>query len=171
MVCHNPLLEEERGRKRQALLEATEKSLTKIAKDVARRKKKLLTAAEIGLKVGKVLGRYKVGKHFDCRIGEGSFIGAVARRPSIRKRSWTEFMCCAPVNPSSASRRKTPCATTRRLAEVERAFRCLKGDRSAGAAHSASHRRAGARAYFLMPARLLCGMAPAPGVGAAVVRG
>ena len=49
VVCHNPLLEEERARKRQALLEATEKSLAKIAKDVARRKKKLLTAAEIGL--------------------------------------------------------------------------------------------------------------------------
>ncbi|MGA2075033.1 MAG: transposase, partial [Terriglobia bacterium] len=73
VVCHNPLLEEERGHKRQALLEATEKSLTKIAKEVARRKKKLLKASEIGLKVGKVLGRYKVGKHFECRIGEGSF--------------------------------------------------------------------------------------------------
>ena len=73
VVCHNPRLEEERARKRQALLEATEKSLTKIAKEVARRKKTPLQAAEIGLKVGKVLGRYKVGKHFDCRIGEGSF--------------------------------------------------------------------------------------------------
>jgi hypothetical protein len=57
VVCHNPLLEEERARKRQALMEATAKSLTKIAKGAARRKKKLLTAAEIGLKVGKVLGR------------------------------------------------------------------------------------------------------------------
>src|SRR5206468_6907816 len=42
MVCHNPFLEEERKRKRQALLEATEKSLQKISKEVARRKKKLL---------------------------------------------------------------------------------------------------------------------------------
>jgi hypothetical protein len=39
------LLEEERGRKRQALLEATEKGLTKIAQEVARRKKKPLKAA------------------------------------------------------------------------------------------------------------------------------
>jgi len=51
VVCHNPLLEEERARKRQALLEATEKSLTKIAKEVGRRKNKPLKAAEIGLKV------------------------------------------------------------------------------------------------------------------------
>ncbi len=66
MVCHNPVLEEQRRRKRQALLEATEKSLEKISKDVARRKKKLFTAAEIGVKVRKVLGRYKMGKHLEC---------------------------------------------------------------------------------------------------------
>ena len=113
VVCHNPLLEEERARKRQALLEATEKSLAKIAKDVARRKKKLLTAAEIGLKVGKVLGRYKVAKHFDCRIGEGSFIWSRRQRPSSRKRSWTGFTCCAPANPSSAFPPPTPCAVTK----------------------------------------------------------
>src|SRR6266568_3469912 len=73
IVCSNPLLKEERARKRQALLEATEKSLAKIQKEVARRKKKPLTAAEIGLKVGKVLGRYKVGKHFECPIADGRF--------------------------------------------------------------------------------------------------
>src|SRR5499427_3223684 len=60
MVCHNPVLEEPRRRKRQGLLEATEKSLQKISQEVARRKKKPLTAAAIGMKVGKVLGRYKV---------------------------------------------------------------------------------------------------------------
>ena len=114
VVCHNPLLEEERARKRQALLEATEKSLTKIAKDVARRKKKLLTAAEIGLKVGKVLGRYKVGKHFDLSASARAVsLGVAARRPSSRKPSWTGFTCCAPANPSSASRPKTPCAVTK----------------------------------------------------------
>jgi hypothetical protein len=73
MVCHNPVLEEQRRRKRQALVEATEKSLEKISKEVARRKKKPFTAAQIGVKVGKVLGRYKVGKHFECKISEGHF--------------------------------------------------------------------------------------------------
>ena len=113
VVCHNPLLEEERARKRQALLEATEKSLTKIAKQVARRKKKPLKAAEIGLKVGKVLGHYKVGKHFDCRIGEGSFQWSRRKIPSSRRPSWTGFMCCVPVNRPVASRRKTRCEVTR----------------------------------------------------------
>ena len=48
--------------------------MKKISKEVARRKKKPFTAAEIGVKVGKVLGRYKMGKHFACNIGEGSFV-------------------------------------------------------------------------------------------------
>ena len=114
VVCHNPLLEEERRRKREALLKATEKSLAKIGQEVARRKKKWLAAAEIGLKVGKVLGRYKVGKHFDCQIAEGSFTWSRrAQMRSIRKRSWTEFMCCARANPSNGFRRKTPCGATR----------------------------------------------------------
>src|SRR5713101_5565249 len=73
MVCHNPVLEEQRRRILDDETEATEKSLEQIGKEVVRRKKKPLTAAEIGLKVGKVLGRYKVGKHFACKIGEGSF--------------------------------------------------------------------------------------------------
>src|SRR5207244_2600866 len=73
MVCHNPLLEEERGRKRRELLEATEEALAKVSKQVERRKKKPLKEAEIALKVGKVLGHYKMGKHFLYTIGEGMF--------------------------------------------------------------------------------------------------
>ena len=127
VVCHNPLLEEERARKRQALLEATEKSLTKIAKDVARRKKKLLKAAEIGIKVGKVLGRYRVGKHFDCQIGEGSF--QWSRRPdSIEQEAKLDGIYM--LRTSEPAARLSAADTVRSyksLAEVERAFRCLKG--------------------------------------------
>lgn len=127
VVCHNPLLEEERARKRQALLEATEKSLGKISKDVARRKKKLLTAAEIGLKVGKVLGRYKVGKHFACQIGEGSFTWS-RRQDAIDQEAQLDgiyvLRTSEPVERLSA---EDTVRNYKRLAEVERAFRCLKG--------------------------------------------
>src|SRR5271169_53315 len=68
MVCYNPLLAEERKRKREELLEATEKALSRIEKEVERRKTKPLTATEIALKVGKVLGHYKMGKHFAHQI-------------------------------------------------------------------------------------------------------
>ncbi len=127
VVCHNPLLEEERARKRQALLEATEKSLTKIAKQVARRKKKPLKAAEIGLKVGKVLGHYKVGKHFDCRIGEGSFQWS-RRQDSIEQEAKLDGIYVLRTSePAGRLSAEDTVRSYKSLAEVERAFRCLKG--------------------------------------------
>ncbi|HEX8893867.1 MAG TPA: IS1634 family transposase, partial [Terriglobales bacterium] len=127
MVCHNPVLEEQRRRKRQALLEATEKSLEKISKEVARRKKKLFTAAEIGVKVGKVLGRYKMGKHFACKMGEGSF--SWSRR--VESIAQEEKLDGIYVLRTSESQEQLSAEDTVRsyksLAEVERAFRCLKG--------------------------------------------
>jgi transposase/ribosomal protein L35 len=127
VVCHNPLLEEERARKRQALIEATEKDLTRIAKEAARRKSKPLKAAEIGLKVGKVLGRYKVGKHFDCQIGEGSFTWS-RRQDSIEQEAQLDgiyvLRTSEPLERLSA---EDTVRSYKRLAEVERAFRCLKG--------------------------------------------
>jgi transposase len=127
MVCHNPVLEEKRGRKRGALLEATEKSLTKISQEVTRRKNKPLPAAEIGVKVGKVLGRYKVGKHFQCTIGEGSFSFS-RRAESIAKEEKLDGIYV--LRTSEPAERLSADETVRSyksLAEVERAFRCLKG--------------------------------------------
>jgi hypothetical protein len=66
--------------------------LAKIGQEVTRRKKKLLTAAEIGVKVGKVLGRYKVGKHFDCEIGGGSFAWS-RRQDSIEQEMKLDGIC------------------------------------------------------------------------------
>jgi len=127
MVCHNPFLEEERKRKRQALLEATEKSLQKISKEVARRKKKPLPAEEIGVKVGKVLGRYKMGKHFDYEIGESRFTWS-RRAQSIEQEEKLDgiyvLRTSEPVERLSA---EETVRSYKSLAEVERAFRCLKG--------------------------------------------
>jgi transposase len=127
MVCHNPLLEQERKRKREALLEATEKSLEKIRKEVARRKKKPLKAEEIGVKVGKVLGRYKVGKHFDYQIGESRFTWS--RRPeSIDQEAKLDGVYVLRTSePAERLSAEDTVRSYKSLAEVERAFRCLKG--------------------------------------------
>ena len=127
MACYNPLLAEERGRKRGELLEATEKGLTKISKEVTRRKKKLLKAAEIALKVGKVLGRSKMGKHFEYTIGEGSFQWK-RREDAIQQEAKLDGIYV--IRTSESKERLSPEATVRSyksLSEVERAFRCLKG--------------------------------------------
>jgi transposase len=127
MVCHNPVLEEKRRRKREQLLEATEKSLTKIGQEVARRKNKPFTAAQIGMKEGKVLGRYKMGKHFECTIGEGSFTWS-RRAQSIAKEEKLDGIYV--LRTSEPAERLSADETVRSyksLAEVERAFRYLKG--------------------------------------------
>lgn len=127
VVCHNPLLEEERGRKRRELLEATEKQLAKIGKQVARRTKKPMKAAEIGLKVGKLLGRYKMGKHFQYTIGEGTFTWS-RREQSIRQEAKLDGIYVIRTN--EAAERLSAEDTVRSyksLSQVERAFRSLKG--------------------------------------------
>lgn len=73
IACFNPLLAEERARKRPELLAATEKQLEKIAAATRRPKRPLRGKQNIGLRAGRVLNRYKMGKHFRLRIEEDSF--------------------------------------------------------------------------------------------------
>jgi transposase len=127
MVCHNPVLGEQRRRKRQDLLKATEKSLEKIGKEVTRRKKKRFAAAEVGVKVGKVLGRYKMGKHFECKIGEGSFTWS-RRAGSIEQEEKLDGIYVLRTSePTERLSAEETVRSYKSLAEVERAFRCLKG--------------------------------------------
>lgn len=127
VVCYNPILAEERSRKRQALLEATEKSLEKIARQVARRNKKPMDKAAIGLKVGRVLHRYKMGKHFSISIQKGSF-RYDRREESIRREEELDGIYV--IRTSESVERFSAEDVVRKyksLADVERAFRCLKG--------------------------------------------
>ena len=127
MVCHNPILEEQRQRKRQALLQATEKSLEKIVKEVARRKKKPLSAAAIGMKVGKVLGRYKMGKHFECKIEAGSFAWSRRAEAITQEEKLDGIYVLRTSEPAERLSAEDTVRSYKSLAEVERAFRCLKG--------------------------------------------
>ena len=72
VVCMNPLLAEERGRKRE-LLAATEKELARIAARVQRARSSLRSAAAIGQAVGAVLGRRHMTKHFHISITDEAF--------------------------------------------------------------------------------------------------
>jgi hypothetical protein len=71
LVCKNPLVAEERARKRAALLAQTEQALAQVASLVARGR--LKRAAAIGLRVGRVVNRWQMAKHFTLTIAEGSF--------------------------------------------------------------------------------------------------
>jgi hypothetical protein len=73
VACRNPLLAEERARKRESLLRATERELEKIAAATRREKRRLVGRDRIGLRVGKMLGKYKVAKHFVLDITDSGF--------------------------------------------------------------------------------------------------
>src|SRR3954454_9657026 len=73
VACYNPLLAEKRRQKREALLAATEVKLTKLSRAVSRRTKAVPSAAEIGVKAGRVIGRHKMAKHIRLTIRDGVF--------------------------------------------------------------------------------------------------
>jgi transposase len=126
MGCYNPLLAEERKRKREALLQATEKALTRIVHEAERRKHKLLSATEIALKVGKVLGRYKMGKHFESTIEAGK-LSWQRKLAAIEQEAKLDGVYV--VRTSEGEEQLSAEQTVRgykSLSQVERAFRCLK---------------------------------------------
>ncbi|MFQ5507011.1 MAG: IS1634 family transposase [Planctomycetota bacterium] len=73
IVCRNPLLAQERARKREDLLQATERELDKIVASTARRKRPFQGKDKIGIRVGKVIGKYKMAKHFELTITQDRF--------------------------------------------------------------------------------------------------
>lgn len=126
VACLNPLLAEERRRTRNELLAATEESLRKIAAFVAKRRAKPLGVDEIGVKVGKVIGRHKMAKHIVCTITKGSLTWK-RDEDSIRREEQLDGLYV--IRTSEPADRLSAPDTVRsykRLAEVERAFRCLK---------------------------------------------
>ena len=126
VACYNPLLAEERTRRRQELLAATEKDLVRLVAEVARRQKKPLDKAQIGVKAGRIIGRYKMAKHFQLEIGEGTF--RFSRKQAMIERE-SQLDGIYVVRTSEPKKRLATDDAVRdykRLAEVEQAFRSLK---------------------------------------------
>jgi len=127
MACFNPLLAEERKRKRRELLDATEQALEKINKEVKRRTKTPLSAAEIGTKVGKIINRFKMGKHFELSIDDGQF-GYTRRADAIEHEAELDGVYVIRTSESKASLSAEDAVRSyKNLAQVERVFRTFKG--------------------------------------------
>jgi len=126
VVCCNPLLAEERARKREALLQATEKAFEKIAQATRRAKRPLRGADQIGLRVGKVRDQYKVGKHFELAIGDDAFRFS-RKEAQIREEAALDgiYVVRTDVPPDDLSAEQTVRAY-KALSVVERAFRTMK---------------------------------------------
>ena len=126
IACRNPLLAEERKRKREELLRATEKQLEKIRAATQRKRRPLRGKKEIGLAVGKVLGRYKMGKHLQLTIEEDRFDWQ--RKPaSIEREAALDGIYVIRTSvPASNLTGQQVVATYKSLSTVERAFRSMK---------------------------------------------
>lgn len=125
VACFNPLLAEERARKRPDLLAATEKQLEKIAAATRRARRPLRGKQNIGLRAGKVLNRYKMGKHFQLRIGEDSF-HYERKNANIEREQNLDgiYVIRTSVRAEDLSSRQVV-AGYKSLSGVERAFRSL----------------------------------------------
>jgi transposase len=126
-ACYNPLLAEKRERKREALLAATEEKLAKLARGVSRRTKAPLSAAEIGVKAGRVIGRHKMAKHLRLTIGEGRFTWERDEESIQREKLLDGIYVIRTSEPAERLSAGDGVRSYKRLALVEQAFRCLKG--------------------------------------------
>lgn len=127
IVCLNPFLRQERARKREELLMATEKALWKIAAMVSRRKRTAMKKEEIGLRVGKVIGRWKVGKHFILEIGEGRFSFRRDEAAIAAEAALDGLYAIRTSEPADRLPAAEVVRSYKGLSAVERLFRTMKG--------------------------------------------
>jgi transposase len=126
IACYNPLLAEERARKRPELLTATEKELEKIAVATRRSKRPLHGKQNIGLRAGKVLNRFKMGKHFEVQIEDDSFTFK-RKQANIEKEASLDGIYVIRTNVSAQVLSSEQAVRNyKSLSGVERAFRSLK---------------------------------------------
>jgi len=127
MVCRNPLLADERARKRESLLEATEKLLEPIAVATRREKHRLQGEARIGERVGKVIGRYKMAKHFEWSVdAEGRFVYRRNGESITAEAALDGLYVVRTSLPEAELDAQGTVRAYKRLSTVERAFRSLK---------------------------------------------
>jgi hypothetical protein len=127
IACRNPLLAEERSRKRKELLNAAEAGLKHIVARTRREKRPLRGKDKIALAVGKALGRYKMGKHFQWQISEDGFTFE-RNQDSIEREAALDGIYVIRTNvPAAQLSAAETVKAYKGLSGVERAFRSLKG--------------------------------------------
>jgi hypothetical protein len=126
VVCRNPLLAEERARKRGELLAATERDLARIQTRVQRSKQPLRGAGEIGKALGAVFGQRKMAKHFDTMITDDTF-SFTRNHAAIAAEAALDGIYVVRTNLAAAqSDAATTVGAYKSLAGVEQAFRSMK---------------------------------------------
>ena len=126
VVCRNPALADERARKRLELLAATEADLNKVVSATQRARRPLCGKEAIGLRVGRVIGRFHMAKHFAIEIGEAKF-SYQRKEEAIAEEASLDGLYVIRTSLEAAQLDAAQAvAAYKSLATVERAFRSTK---------------------------------------------
>ena len=126
VVCRNPLLAEERARKREQLLAATEADLAKITAATLRARHPLRGEQAIALRVGRLIDRFHMAKHFELSITP-STLSVQRKHAAIAAEAALDGLYVIRTSLSTAQLDAADAvAAYKSLAHVERAFRSLK---------------------------------------------
>ena len=126
MVCRNPELARLRAARREDLLKATERDLAPIRAAVQRARNPLRGKAAIALKVGAVLNRHKMAKHFEIAIEDDRFAFSRIAEAIARETALDGVYVVRTSLPTARLDDAATVAAYKRLSGVERAFRSLK---------------------------------------------
>jgi len=124
VACRNPELARLRGHKRESLLQATEQNLEKVRARVAAGR--LRGEDQIGLRVGKVVNQYKVGKHFHLDIAADAFTFTRDHERIAAEAALDGVYVIRTSMPESEMDAAQCVRHYKGLSQVERAFRSLK---------------------------------------------
>jgi hypothetical protein len=124
IACRNPALAADRARNRSALLATTEADLAAIAAAV--QAGRLVGAGKIGIRVGKVIGRYRMAKHYTTAITDGAFAFARDQAAIDAEAALDGIYVVRTSVPAEKIGAGDIVRTYKSLAAVERDFRSLK---------------------------------------------
>ena len=128
VCCRNPALAEQRTRKRQDLLAATEKQLAAIAAATIRTRRPLRGQDQIALRVGKVINRYKMAKHFHLDITDETFTFTRNEDAIAAEAALDGIYVLRTSLPETALGRDDVVLRYKGLEDVERFFRGLNSE-------------------------------------------
>jgi transposase len=126
ITCRNPFLIEERAQKRDELLRATEKELDKIVAATWRVRRPLRGEAQIGLRVGAVVNKHRMAKHFQVHITDKEFCYERDTESIAAEAALDGIYIIRTSVPAEEMAAEETVRAYKGLAVVERAFRSLK---------------------------------------------
>lgn len=128
VVCRNPHLASERERKREDLLQATERELDKVTASVTNPRGRLhaADAGAIGQRVGRVINKYKVAKHFELEITDGSFTYTRKTEEIATEAALDGLYALRTTCPTQQLTTQAVVRVYKQLKMAERAYRTIK---------------------------------------------